>query len=592
MPHWQMGGMMSTHKTVSMGLVISLVACLGAAGCDQDPVGRRPYTDPTSDPASQDEESVTTSATTSSDPIAPSCGNRALDPGETCDTGILQGEGVCPKYCNDADQCTQDVLIADGCNSRCEFHPIVNCSAMSDGCCPVGCTANNDPDCKPSCGNGALDAGELCDTVIPAGELGACKTNCDDGVACTADSLIGEGCASQCQHLEISACGAQDGCCPAGCTQLTDPDCGAACGDGVLDKGEQCDTGISSGLPGACPLACADQNACTSDTLIAAGSCGASCVFAPITQCASGDGCCPAGCNEKNDGDCKPTCGNGVIDQQESCDIAVPAGESGACPTSSSCDDGNACTEDKLIAVGTCGASCSHTLVQTCKPKEKDGCCPSGCGPKDDADCKAQACGNGVRDAGELCDTAAIEPSDACPLAANDCDDQDPSTEDTLVGSGCQTMCKHQPITTCRSGDGFCPASCNQSNDADCAPRCGNNVIEPGEQCDSAARPSGVEIACFGCTSGCKCLPRPNDGKPPLPPLPPRPEDPAPAPVCGNRIVESGEKCDGDVPCAVLNQAKYSKGVARCFKCLGYTTKGCILKKPNKPKKPLPPRPR
>jgi cysteine-rich repeat protein len=34
----------------------------------------------------------------------------------------------------------------------------------------------------------------------------------------------------------------------------------------------------------------------------------------------SGDGCCPAGANNNNDGDCPPVCRNGIVEQGEQCD--------------------------------------------------------------------------------------------------------------------------------------------------------------------------------------------------------------------------------------------------------------------------------
>ena len=46
--------------------------------------------------------------------------------------------------------------------------PITACGA-ADGCCPSGCTAANDPDCTPVCGDGAVEAGEACDRAITAG---------------------------------------------------------------------------------------------------------------------------------------------------------------------------------------------------------------------------------------------------------------------------------------------------------------------------------------------------------------------------------------------------------------------------------------
>src|SRR5690349_13401911 len=65
----------------------------------------------------------------------------------------------------------------------------------------------------------------------------------------------------------------------------------AACGNGVVDADETCDTAIASGAT-ACPSGCDDGNACTTDTL-SGSACTAACEHAPVTACTSGDGCCP-----------------------------------------------------------------------------------------------------------------------------------------------------------------------------------------------------------------------------------------------------------------------------------------------------------
>ena len=79
------------------------------------------------------------------------------------------------------------------------------------------------------------------------------------------------------------------------------------CGNGVIDPGETCDTGIPAG-PGACPTSCNDGDTCTTDTLSNPGTCTATCTTTPVTVCHSGDGCCPLGCTNANDDDCAPLC--------------------------------------------------------------------------------------------------------------------------------------------------------------------------------------------------------------------------------------------------------------------------------------------
>ena len=71
------------------------------------------------------------------------------------------------------------------------------------------------------------------------------------------------------------------------------------CGNNQVDPGETCD--------GNCPASCDDANACTTDVLTgSAATCNAACAQSAVTACASGDGCCPAGCSAPSDNDCPP----------------------------------------------------------------------------------------------------------------------------------------------------------------------------------------------------------------------------------------------------------------------------------------------
>jgi hypothetical protein len=72
------------------------------------------------------------------------------------------------------------------------------------------------------------------------------------------------------------------------------------CGNGVVELGEACD--------GACPATCDDGDACTTDGQTgSAATCDTACTHDAVVACASGDGCCPAGCSAQVDVDC---CGN------------------------------------------------------------------------------------------------------------------------------------------------------------------------------------------------------------------------------------------------------------------------------------------
>ena len=147
-----------------------------------------------------------------------------------------------------------------------------------------------------------------CGLKTAPGESGISAGACNDSNACTKDESVESGAASessaQCRYTPISVCASGDGCCPAGCTFQNDSDCSRSCGNNQVEANESCDP------PASCPSgsSCNDNNACTADSLTgSAASCSAKCVNAPISACASGDGCCPSGCTAGNDADCSGT---------------------------------------------------------------------------------------------------------------------------------------------------------------------------------------------------------------------------------------------------------------------------------------------
>jgi len=276
---------------------------------------------------------------------------------------------------------------------------------------------------------------------------------------------------------------------------------GSQCGNGVVDTGETCDTAIAAGMAGACPTTCNDSMACTTD-MMTGSACTAACTHTPITTAGPMDGCCPPGATPGTDPDCMAGCGNGFVDSGETCDTAIPAGMTGACPTLASCNDGVACTTDAL-AGSMCTAMCTHTAITTPSGMMSDGCCPSGATHATDVDCPI-TCGNGVVDSGETCDTAIpAGMAGACPTVAT-CNDGMACTTDMLVGGGtCTAACSHTAITMPVNGDGCCPPGANHNNDNDCVAMCGNAVIEPpGETCDPPS-PGTCDATCHVIVAAC-----------------------------------------------------------------------------------------
>jgi YVTN family beta-propeller protein len=113
-----------------------------------------------------------------------------------------------------------------------------------------------------------------------------------------------------------------------------------ACGNHVVDPGEQCDDGAANGTPGSCctlncvakpdNTSCNDNNACTQNDVCTNGTCGGTAfTCAAPDQCHQGAGTCN---------------GDGT------CSFATK-------PDNTSCNDGNACTKNDVCTGGTCAGT-------------------------------------------------------------------------------------------------------------------------------------------------------------------------------------------------------------------------------------------
>jgi hypothetical protein len=338
------------------------------------------------------------------------------------------------------------------------------------------------------CGNGRIDEGESCDVAVAGGAEGACPGECTTEDPCEHVVLAGSGCYTECVSLPITRAQNDDGCCPPGMGAVDDSDCGS-CGDGIVGPGEECDPSEN----------CPSQQACTQHRMCVVGiftgdtaECTARCTYQEITDCLSGDDCCPVGCDSTSDGDCSATCGNGIVELQagETCE---PGSVKDPCPQS--CDDGQACTLDlRTGSPENCNVECTHAVIQSAV--SGDGCCPIGQNAIKDSDCLPE-CGNNVVESGESCDP--------CP---GSCDDGDPCTIDERSGSGCGVICSRTTIDSPSAGDACCPKGASSLDDSDCPPACGNLVLEAGEECDGGAQCDSdckrvlVRSANFGSTAG------------------------------------------------------------------------------------------
>lgn len=231
----------------------------------------------------------------------------------------------------------------------------------------------------------------------------------------------------------------------------------------------------------------------------------------------NGNGCTPA-CDGLICGDdgCGGTCGECATGEVCNSGICAPGtcgngtlddGETcdesagRACPTEAGCEPLDGCFSSAYSgSPQTCDAVCETTQIEMCV--DGDGCCPVTCQPGNDRDCVPDTCGNGVVDPGENCDG----PDFPC-LTSAECQPSNECEIATLIGYdfACSVSCQRADINACLTlSDGCCPAGCDFTNDADCAaPVCGDGIVDIGERCDTMA--TGDELCPDDCNDNRAC---------------------------------------------------------------------------------------
>ncbi|MGI5828738.1 MAG: hypothetical protein ACOX8U_01015 [Bradymonadia bacterium] len=488
------------------------------------------------------------------------CGDGVIDEGELCDGAALGGK-TCESELGQGSSGT--LACANDCQS-------LNIS---------GCVA------PASCGNGELDAGELCD-FLQSGEAvfaqGArvcpdslvvddiekilCTTNCQiDSSACVTAGSCGDGeisegeiCDGEALDSQICATVYGEGstgvlACADDCTNFNTDLC-VKCGDERIGEGEVCDGELlqdktcadvyGEGSTGV--LACADD--CTNfntdlcvkcgDERIGEGEvCDGELLEAKTCADIYGEGstgvlACADDCSGYDTSLCVK-CGDGRIGEGEVCD-----GEE---------LDGKTC-ETQL---GT-GASGSLSCANDCKSLVLSECLP------------APGCGNKHLDEGELCDllengdSVFAEGKRVCPEGYEIADsngivctaqcaiDTSACSEIVYCGDGKvtgQELCDGSNFAgkTCdnsyltgATGKLLCEDSCSQISTADCI-LCGDGRLNGSEVCDGtnfgdktcASELGAGATGALTCSADCKNIITTSCAK------------------CGDGKIDVGEVCDG-----------------------------------------------
>ncbi len=317
------------------------------------------------------------------------CGNGAVEPGETCDSGAANGMyGACNGTCT-------------ALGARCGDSVMNGPEQCDDG------NASNTDACLNTCRNATCGDGFL----RPGSE------QCDDGNLINTDACVGA-----CVN---ASCG--DGYVRAGTEECDDGNMNNAdacsnvcmastCGDGIVQAGEECD---DDNL--------VDTDSCRNSCL--AARCGDGVIRTGVEQCDDGNTVATDACT----GSCTTAvCGDGVVYAgMEECDDAN-ASNTDACVMD--CDAARC--GDGYVRAGTEGCDDGNTV-------DTDACTNS---------CVSSTCGDGVVQAGvETCDDNNDVDTDGCrnncslamcgdnvvQLGVEDCDDGN-----TSAGDGCSPTCE------------------------------------------------------------------------------------------------------------------------------------------------------
>jgi hypothetical protein len=405
--------------------------------------------------------------------------------------------------CDDGNTCTTDSCDVDG---MCVNEPVL--------CSDDGLFCNGDEVCDPATG-ACVSEGSPCtrrDTVCceATDTCSECcdDTDCDDGVACTADTCV----AGMCQSAP------DDGACDDGLfcngAETCDPinDCQAGtpvdCGDSVGCTDDSCDEAADACVNAPNNAVCDDGEFCNGTEVCDPAN---DCQAGTPRDCDDGVGCTDDSCDEAADA-CVNAPDNAVCDDGEFCNGTEVCDPTNDCQAGAprDCDDGVGCTDDSCNEATD---SCEHTPndglcddgdfcngVETC---DATGDCQAGTAPDcndnvgctdDSCDEAADACvnapDNAVCDDGEFCNgTEVCDPTNDCQAGApRDCDDGVGCTDDS-----CDEMtdsCDHTPNDgLCDDGD-FCNGveTCDATGDCQVgtAPDCNDNVSCTDDSCNEA----------------------------------------------------------------------------------------------------------
>ncbi len=345
-------------------------------------------------------------------------GGVACDDGSLCTAKDVCVQGVCQGSanlgCDDSNPCTSDSCDpVQGCTHAAQDGP---CADDGNACTLDQCKNQQCSHVAAPSGSACSDDGNPCTTDVCAGNVcghppssvgSACP---DEGDSCTVDTCDGKG---ACGHaLKAGTCAIQGVCVGSGSAQP-----GNAC--------FVCDPGANpKGWTAASGLPCNDGDGCTTSDLCLAGTCKGKTKDCSGLNDACNSGICQGdqcvsvakpsttGCNDQDACTSGDHCSSGkCLGTAVNCTVVADACNDGVCAAGAclkkakanglTCTDNDACTLTDSCQTGVC------------KGKAKD--CSGSSDPCNDGVCSAGTCGKKAKANGTICnDNSTCTSSDAC----------------------------------------------------------------------------------------------------------------------------------------------------------------------------------
>jgi len=448
------------------------------------------------------------------------CGDTVVDTTEMCED---DADCFTNELCS-ACQCEIQPYCGDGTRDTSEECDDGN-EEDGDGCSALcieedGWVCSDEEGCEPllpklpvgTCGNGQLES--------PIEE-------CDDG-----NRDIGDGCDDMCSIEDGWACSDEEGS-ETICVPLFPGLPISTCGNGTVDffNGEQCDDGNIWNGDG-CSSLCQREKVCGNNFVENNEECDDG-------NKTSGDGC-SSNCQREY-------CGDGTVQSVEECEPPNTSYCDSYCRRKDDDDD-----DDDDDGYSRPRQVCGDGSLQGSERCEYDWHCPEGqiC---DNCGCKTPTtghtnpmCGNGKQETGEDC-----EYNWQCPVGefclACSCEVQSPEPPVVIAEPPVTTIpTVVTPVARCGNnivehgeecddgnlvGGDDCSPTCTIEIDTyvAAAPLCGDGIIQEPEQCDDGNMLNGD-----GCSTTCTL----EQGA-----------EIAQSPICGNSVIEPPEECEGDWHC-------------------------------------------